>query len=688
MMEDSAGNIWIAGSEGLAKLRVSTFIKELSNTAAFASYISVIPLADSSLLLMKRDSCFIKRQGSTAGNEISFLTRISNGQIEWYTTDTTGDTWMITRDQKLYVYSKGKLIDKAIFPAFKTHEIFYSVAYHPGRDRFFVCGDSTIFIGNKNGMLRFVPANLDHSPEGHFNVFTLRNGDVLFIGRRQGIYLLNRKNEFRLVYPLKTNDLQLNYGSLFEDDDGGIWFAHQQYGLLHLKPGKDGMLYGVDTLGQKQGLQNNRAYSLIADCNRRIWLLTPSGIDIIENAGRDRTKVYNFSKSQGYDFNGLDSKLASDMQGNIWLSNIRQVTCFLTGEVSFQSNAPNIIIEKVQLNSKDVDWTRRRAEVRAYNQYPVDLELGYLENTVSIFFNGISFSSTPIIEYSYQLVPLDMAWSDPSPNATISFVQLPPGDYRFRVRARDQATAWSQPAEFSFTVKAPFWMKWWFIGACILAATALIYSVYRYRVDQLKKLLKIRTSISRDLHDEVGSVLTSINILSRISLKNIDVDKKRTGDMLKKITEQSGDIQQSLSDIVWAVNPDNDSVKNLATRMREFLGRTAEPGGIAIEFNIDETILEKNLDMNQRHQCFLIFKEAVNNSVKYSGAEKIGVVLAREDGQIRLQVVDNGKGFDSRNSTAGNGLKTMRARAAILKGHLNILSGPQGTTVELICPTT
>jgi signal transduction histidine kinase len=586
------------------------------------------------------------------------------------------------------VYSKGRLFNMDNFPPFKTLEIFYSVAYNPGRNRFFVCGDSTIFIGNKNGMIRFVPANMDHPPMGHFFVMALRNGDVLFLGRRQGIYLLNRKNEFRLVYAVENNDLQLNYGSLFEDDEGGIWFAHQQYGLLHLKPGKDGMLYGVDTIGQKQGLQHNRAYSLVRDLNKRIWLLTPSGIDIIENAGSGQRKVHNFSKSQGYDFKGLESKLVSDMQGNIWLSNIRQVTCFMSGELGIQNDAPNVIIEKVQLNSKDVDWTRRRAEVRAYNQYPVDLELGYLENTVSIFFNGISFSSTPIIEYSYQLVPLDTAWSDPSPNATISFVQLPPGEYQFRVRARDQATAWSQPAEFSFTVKAPFWMKWWFISACILVISALIYSVYRYRVDQLKKLLKIRTSISRDLHDEVGSVLTSINILSRISQKNLNVDQKRAGDMLKKITEQSGDIQQSLSDIVWAVNPDNDSVKNLATRMREFLGRTAEPEGIAIEFNVDDMMLEQNLDMNQRHQCFLIFKEAVNNAVKYSGSAKIRVDLAREDGHIRLSVMDNGRGFDNENSVGGNGLKSMRARAAILKGQLNILSGPGGTTVELICPAT
>jgi signal transduction histidine kinase len=231
-------------------------------------------------------------------------------------------------------------------------------------------------------------------------------------------------------------------------------------------------------------------------------------------------------------------------------------------------------------------------------------------------------------------------------------------------------------------------MTWWFISLSTIAALVIIYTIYRYRVNQLKKLLFMRTRISRDLHDEVGSTLTSISILSRLSLYNLDSNRSRVHELLQKINEQSTSMQQSMSDIVWAVDPKNDSVTNLAARMREYLGHTVEPEGFEVEFIVGEHMLNDELSMDQRQHYFLVFKEAVNNAVKYSRGNKLTIQLNRENQHIKLVVRDDGKGFSKGTAVSSNGLKNMQARAAELKGVLNITSGETGTIVELTCPTT
>jgi signal transduction histidine kinase len=219
--------------------------------------------------------------------------------------------------------------------------------------------------------------------------------------------------------------------------------------------------------------------------------------------------------------------------------------------------------------------------------------------------------------------------------------------------------------------------------------SGIIYSIYKYRINQLKKLLAIRTKISQDLHDEIGSTLTSINILSKVSQNNLEKDKSKASELLQKISEQSADMQQSMSDIVWSIRPDNDKMENLVIRMREYLGQTAEARNMQVQFSADEKILNENLSMQHRQHIFLIFKEAVNNAVKYSEGKTVTVFLGRENSHIRLSVKDDGMGFNSARVTSSSGLKNMQARAKELNGTLHIRSeAGSGTEVELICTAT
>jgi len=228
------------------------------------------------------------------------------------------------------------------------------------------------------------------------------------------------------------------------------------------------------------------------------------------------------------------------------------------------------------------------------------------------------------------------------------------------------------------------------IGGVIamLLFAGFIFNRYQLKkkIEQQQQMLAVRNDIARDLHDEIGSTLTSIKILSEVSRNNINRDVTKATAMLSKITEQSAQMQQGMSDIIWAIKPDNDKMENMLVRMREYAAYALESKDIEVSFSVDNDVLEKNLDMQQRRDVFLIFKEAINNAAKYSGACAVKVKLQKAMNNIIMEITDNGKGFE-RTETSSNGLKNMQTRAMAMNGNLEIISGEnRGTAVVMKIP--
>ncbi|HVW58576.1 MAG TPA: tetratricopeptide repeat protein [Puia sp.] len=229
------------------------------------------------------------------------------------------------------------------------------------------------------------------------------------------------------------------------------------------------------------------------------------------------------------------------------------------------------------------------------------------------------------------------------------------------------------------------------IGSMILLALLAAGLFNRYKLkkklQQQKALLEMRNDIARDLHDELGSTLTSIHILSQVSRNHLEKDHSRAFSLLEKITEQSRQMQQSMSDIVWAIRSDNDKIENMMVRMREFLAQTLEAKEIAIHFEAAEELLGYSFSMQQRKDILLIFKEAVNNAAKYARCTQMEVSFRLNNGRILLEVKDNGVGFEPEKLRSTNGLNNMRARSASLDGECHIQAAPgMGTTVVLDLP--
>jgi signal transduction histidine kinase len=203
------------------------------------------------------------------------------------------------------------------------------------------------------------------------------------------------------------------------------------------------------------------------------------------------------------------------------------------------------------------------------------------------------------------------------------------------------------------------------------------------KLEQQKSLLAMRNTISQDLHDDIGASLSNINILNELARRNMDQPEK-SKEYLGKASEDIQRISESLSDIVWNINPKYDEPQNLFVRMRRYAADMLDGKNITGQFEFPADDLSVKLSMTQRRDLYLIFKEAINNLVKYSGATRANVRLTAGKEKVVLQVEDDGKGFDRQLIRPGNGLHNMEQRAAASGGRLVIRTAPgQGTSVEL-----
>lgn len=217
----------------------------------------------------------------------------------------------------------------------------------------------------------------------------------------------------------------------------------------------------------------------------------------------------------------------------------------------------------------------------------------------------------------------------------------------------------------------------------VVIIALLLVNRYRisHRVKRLTEIERVRNTIARDLHDDIGSMLSTINIISKVAMhENPDSNHLH----LSRIAEQSSLMMESMTDIVWSINPVNDPLEKVAAKMNVFTGEILEPQNIRYQFSGEESLNGLTLDAEKRKNLFLIFKEAINNIAKYSEATDVEITLKQSAGRLVMTVSDNGCGFDRHLVKAGNGLRNMAARATSMNAQFQLTSAPgQGTHIAL-----
>ncbi|MCC6939622.1 MAG: hypothetical protein IT226_15495 [Flavobacteriales bacterium] len=464
-----------------------------------------------------------------------------------------------------------------------------------------------------------------------------------------------------------------------------LWIGMEGQGLARM----DQRTGEVKRWTTENGLPNNVVYAILPDDAGMLWMSTNRGLcrfDPRTGAMRVFTKEHGLP---GNEFNRYSA--ARSRNGYMYFGGMDGVVNFDPAVFAADTVPSPTLITRLRLMNKVVTYRTDPELLPSPISQLRELVLPYDTRMITFDLASTDQTAPALNEFRYQLEGLDTTWVESGTAHEATYTNLDPGQYTFRVQSRNSAGVWDrQGASLALVITPPWWGTWWFRSLMVLALAGLLYALYRYRLAQQLRLVRVRDRIARDLHDEIGSTLSSVALFSEVAKRRSDAAETGRNDMLDRISSSTSEMVESMNDIVWAVNSRNDELLHVAQRMQEFGGRVAEAVGFELDFSFEGIDEDQELDMVQRKNLYLIFKEAVNNAAKYSGCSNLVVRVGHERREVVLRISDDGKGMGSTNgapmngTSGGNGLKNMQARAQEIGGVLNVESAPgAGTTVEL-----
>lgn len=434
----------------------------------------------------------------------------------------------------------------------------------------------------------------------------------------------------------------------------------------------------IQVITNYEGLPSMSVRSIEKANDGTVWLGLADGICRYN----PRRKVFTlFTQKDGIIYSNFENNASIRLHNGSMVFGNPHNMVFFQPEVAYSSLLP-----------PDVTIT----DFKLFNAYlPSDsimkldrVDLRHTQNSITIEFAALSFLQRDKIVYYYQLEGMDKDWIRPDKGLFANYASLPSGHYTFKVMCENADGVESKHiTTLKIYIHPPFYRTWWFLSLIVIGIAALIYFIHRMRVNRLLGMEKVRSRIARDLHDDMGSTLSTINILSEMAKMKVDKDAVKTSEYLNKISDNSSRMMEAMDDIVWSINPMNDSMQRITARMREFATGVLEARDINFRFGVDEQVQLLKLDMEARRDLFLLFKEAVNNLVKYSQCHHANIEIFIASKKLVMKITDDGVGFDINNADTGNGLHNMQKRAQSLKGTLVIDSQPgKGTKVLLEMP--
>jgi ligand-binding sensor domain-containing protein/signal transduction histidine kinase len=467
---------------------------------------------------------------------------------------------------------------------------------------------------------------------------------------------------------------------ILQDRQGTLWIGTEGGGFSRLDDPQQGRF---TTFREAQGLPNDVVYGMLEDEQGQLWLSTNKGL------ARFSPRTQQF-----HTFDARDGMLQDEFNaaachrsaaGQLYFGGVNGVVVFHPSTVQTNPMPPPVVLTAFRkfnqtVELPDTSITERRV-----------LYLTPQDNFFSLEFAALNFQLPEKNRYVYRLENFDETWIPAGTRREATYTNLDPGTYTFRVRATNNDGIWSPRGVALHLVVAPPWYRtWWFQVGLSWVAFGLLFMAYRMRVAQLLALERVRHGIARDLHDDMGSTLSSISILSQIARNHQQQHRpEQAAALLDQIGDSSRRMLDAMDDIVWAINPAHDALEDVTARMRRFASEVLEARGIEFTFRVAPSVHGLRLGMQARREFFLLFKEAVNNLAKYAQCQHATILLAYEHSHLHLTVQDDGIGFDPIGPArgGGNGLANMRSRAAVLAGQLTINTAlGQGTTLHLKVP--
>jgi ligand-binding sensor domain-containing protein/signal transduction histidine kinase len=512
--------------------------------------------------------------------------------------------------------------------------------------------------------------------DGEPTSFREDRGGNVWIGRWGGGLYRYHNEKFECVIdphgaPIGT------VNSLFLDHAGRLWAGTSRSGLIRIDDPTAEHVH-LTVYSVKERLASNDVRAITEDHFGRIYFWTGKSVDRLSP---ETGYIRHYTEGDGLVSTGSDHNVAfCDRDGMLWFGLVGLSR--LAPEPDPPTEPPPIRITHLSIQGVEHPVSELgEADISGVVLRPN-------ENQMQIDFASLNLAFGDEIRYQYKLDG-ETDWSRPIALRTVTFPDLSAGTYKFLVRAVNSEGVVSQiPASLSWRVMPPVWRRWWFVTAAGFLIALSIHFAYRYRLQRLIELERVRTRIATDLHDDIGSSLTQIAIMSELA--GVVKDDGRSEERLARIADLSREMVDSLSDIVWAINPRRDHLSDLIQRMRRFASELLESAHIQVGFHTSAEDSDTPLQADLRRETFLVFKESLNNIVRHSRCKGVDIQVVVQGRQLVLKICDDGKGFCASDENGrGHGLASMRARAERLGGNLEVNSAPgTGTTLILSVPTS
>jgi signal transduction histidine kinase/ligand-binding sensor domain-containing protein len=720
LFEGREGNLWVGTrGGGLDRLRPRALQLIGKDELPFESVRSVSQDSTGAMWTVTETGLLASNHGGTNWTILNQGTNWPGGSPICVAGDPAGGIWIGTGSSGLIRYHDGEFKSWHTTNGLAAENIHGLMIDHPG--------DIWISFASHIQRLKDGVFQTYDLPIGarYFRAMAMDTAGNVWGGTSEGSLL-------RIHDGVVTDETERIQGGpasircLYTTPDGSLWIGYGEAGGGEAYGGiaryKDGKYARLTT---REGLHNNFVSQIVADKMDRLWLAGNGGIfelsmaevanaaDAIVNGHKARIRSVLYGRAEGlpslqgtYDTVPSATRTAD---GRIWMTTRTGLAVVHTENIHENPEVPPVLVERVIVDGDPIAVYDSKSPLRDpdirkladLHQDQFNLQLSPHYRKLEIDFTTLSFLAPENVAFRYRLEGVDDQWSEASSNdRKATYLHLSAGNYTFHVIACNNSGVWNDVgATLNFEVLPFFWQRWYFQLAMLAGFTLCVIAIVRYvsfrrlrtqvrQLEQQTVLHKERARIAKDIHDDLGANLTQIALLSELTRQDMAAPVK-AGEHVEKISSTARQVMKSLDEIVWAVNPRNDTLPHLVDYLGQFtLDFLRGAPGIRCRLDLPEHPPELNVPADIRHNLFLAVKEALNNIVKHAAAKEVRLGVDVSNGKLRVVVTDDGQGFESPPQDAwADGLRNMRQRMAEIGGECAIVShSGTGTTITFDVP--
>jgi hypothetical protein len=502
----------------------------------------------------------------------------------------------------------------------------------------------------------------------------------LWVGTYGGLNLFDRESRRFKSYLNSSQDTSSisndRIYSIYESSTSDLWIGTYN-GLNRYLRDKDN--FERITLGE--GHAGNTIFGILEDENGSLWVRTEKGLSRFDPSTKTVKNYDHRDGLEGMELNGTAYFKRSD--GKMFFGGSNGFNAFYPSAIFDNPKPPEIVFSSFKIMGGEVPVGGESPLQKPLNEME-ELILSHEDEMISFEIAALDYAIPSKNKYAYMLAGYRDEWIYlTADNRTISFSKLNPGEYTLWIKAANNDGVWNNTGRrLNLTITPPFYSTWWFRIVVIVVLLLIIFIFYEIRLKRLLDIERTRIRIAGNLHDDVGGALSSIQYFAKAIVRD-NSDQAQTEKFTNLIIDCSKDAQDKIKDIIWTVNPEEDELEKFIIKFNRYASDLLESNNIRYEIDYPTNNIVRSLDMEKRQHIWCICKETLINVIKHAECRNVKIAFSISGNTLKYSIRDDGKGFETGKSYAGNGLDNIIKRVKLISGkHTLHSSGKEGTYWE------